>query len=194
MSYSALLHIYEQVFLLWNSWPPQSYVPCCFKRCITKNARYFRNIAENEQPEVITAAMCTSTLPICNSSSYVTWWSWWNQSSHIPQQLTGMFWSSTQNLPWFSFSEPQENAPETLNWLQNLISGWHETSCDEDMKQICPGGCLGMWYSHDPSSSIFTTNQSFEATPLTTVYIEMSSCQTWSLLSIPAILTLWSLF
>ena len=65
----------------------------------SRTRTYFRNIADNEQPEVITAAMCTSTLPICNSSSY--------------------------------------------------------------------------------------------ATPLTGISIDMSSCQTWSLLSIPAILTLW---
>ena len=76
--HTQLLFIFmNKPFLLWNFWPPQSYVPCCFEGCITKNARYFRNIADNEQPEVITAAMCTSTLPICNSSSYVTWS--WNQ-------------------------------------------------------------------------------------------------------------------
>lgn len=76
--HTQLLFIFmNKPFLLWNFWAPQSYVPRCFKGCITKNARYFRNIADNEQPEVITAAMCTSTLPICNSSSYVTWS--WNQ-------------------------------------------------------------------------------------------------------------------
>jgi hypothetical protein len=36
----------------------------------SKPSKYFRNIAKGEQPEVLTKALCTATLPACDSSTY----------------------------------------------------------------------------------------------------------------------------
>ena len=39
----------------------------------TKTRMYFRNIAMNEMPEVVTADMCTTSLPVCDPSALAPW-------------------------------------------------------------------------------------------------------------------------
>ena len=41
----------------------------------TKLPRYFRNVALDEAPELVTAESCAQSLPSCDAS-YVPWWKW----------------------------------------------------------------------------------------------------------------------
>ena len=89
LSYSAPLHIYEQTFLLWNSWPPQSYVPCCFKGCITKKRQVLpkhcgqRATRGHHCSDVYIDSADLQQQQLCDMEL---------KSGDISQQLTGMFW------------------------------------------------------------------------------------------------------